>query len=627
MLDISANNLLQEIKSAKDSNKLKLNGVKDMVARYMGPSRAALEGAPVNHEFKYISLGLSWLAYSNPRVKISTTDVDPDGHVRALQVGMNRWIRDTDYRSVMRQSAMDFFFAWSVLLASERPAPELGEMELLGGTRGIAWRPYSKRIPYDLAFLDPLAQSPYDVRYAGHTTSADKDDLLREARDNPKSGWRAEVIRGLSDDTGVYALERDTRLNVPTRREIAYHQMWVRDAHITDDEFARAGIAKKDRHLYHGKLFFISPDTSSEEGAAFIRDPQLYYGPRWGPYTFIGSYLVPDESHYLSPLMPLKANVDALNRLVESANRSDEAYARMVFTNDETVASAIKNGSHDYVYCIDGFENKLAQSYEKGGSTTQQQAAIALRKKEIEEASGLTDAQRGAVGQANSASEAVIADASASARVGAIKQEFLDGHRRHLMTHAWYMWHDDEIAMKLSAQDAAQLGISAVAVGDLQPQPMFWGGGGPKDSFDSADLVIEPMSVAHQSQQQQQQRLNALIEIVNVVGPLVTNPAMAHVNWPLIERAISEAIDLPGMEEVFDLSVAAQIAQSQVLMAYAEQMQAQKSAHLSGDVGGGVLKLGNGSGRPREGGPNPTPQGKRPGRSLGSAAGKRAEGE
>jgi hypothetical protein len=638
-IKVTSSNLTRLISSAEKARDRRLRGVKDMIARYQGPERAgdtSGNDAPENHEFSFSSLMQSRRAYDVPTVRTATALTSSETDARILQVGLNRWIRDTRYRSVMRETSTDYDFAWPVLLTTERPATELAEDK----ERGIAWRPYVKRVPFKTAFWDPLASTREEVRFAGHMEVADREDLIREAEENPDSGWDAKALRDIAADSGVSKLKRETIEDAPSRDELAFYQVWVRDAEITDEEFEAEGIADDSRHLYHGKLYYLPVDGSGVDPAKgdegnfdiFLRKPQLYYGPQWGPYEFNGAFVVPDDPFPLSPLMPNKASVDALNRLVAQANASDENYGRFIASGDDTVGDQIRNARHDFVIVIDGLgqEGKTATTLEKGGSTTQQQSAIALRREQVGRNTGMTEMQQAAVGQSNSASEAVIANSSAEARVAVIDREFIEIHNRALTTVAWYLWHDEDVVFPLSRSDADELGIDAI--GEDGKPATFRGGldhtGKPigRDSFYQLEVVIEITSVQRASEQKLKAQFTGMMEYLTWAA--ATLPTAPWLKADKITDAAADMLDLPKLRSVVNMEALREWSEAQAMALFQQPPQGEQPApKLAGDVGGKVLQMpgANTGGPPREGGPNKPAQGKQPGRSVGTQAGKAAK--
>ncbi len=645
-IEDSDQNLLDEAiacEAARDralGSRAKTSGaVDDMIARFQGPARseadaATLTDAPENFEYKYVSHGLSDISFQHPMVSVTTTDMASELHVRALQVGMNRWIKDVKYRNITRITAPDYFFAWFVLIASVEEDVSGPEFTFVNPSdpdqkvrrRGKGMRPVSRRIPFRRAFTDRYASGPYDHRLAGHVVVVDKEDLLKTAREHPEEGWHADIIEGIGVDSSKDLLAREKNAdNGPSRREIVYRQIWVRDAVITDEEFEEAGIEEADEHLYHGKLYYIC-DSVAGTGARGIRKPQPYRGPRWGPYTFGGTYTVPDKAYMVSPLMPVKCKVDWINRLQASANASDEAYGKIIITNNPELARIIKDGRHDFVFgSEEAFEaNKSAGTFEKGGSTAPQQTALAIAKASLAEESGLTEQRQGETGAANSASEAVIADTASSKRAAVIKNEFLDAHAQHLTTIAWYLWHEEDVAFRLSPEEGQMLGFDAVAMGE---QPVFYGGGAPKDTFDAASITIDPYSTEFTSAATQQRQIGFRIQMYTQLGPLI--PMTPWINWASEMRRIAQLANDPSIADMFNLEVAAQMAQSQALADNAAQEAPQAQPTLTGDSKAkNTLMIqpkptsGQTGAGTHQGAPSKPASSANPGRSFGSSAGK-----
>lgn len=608
-LNLSPENLLRECENAEVWRDKKLHGVDVSLARLVGPDRAertSLSPAPRNVEYEYCSYLEAVLAYDRPVVSFESPLVSSQDEVLALEVAMNRWISDTKVRQVLSEAVPDFCVAWAVLFSSVAPSKHLGEVSFTDGNgatrRGIPNRPYIKRIPFGCAFKDPASISPYSWRFAGHTEIADKDDIIREAEEEGEnSGWYLDVLRALPTDADLRKAGRVKMDGMPPRDEVAMRKVWVADAEIDWDKHK---IAEKDRHLYHGMVFTLGVALNNNDvRGVFLREPEPFFGPRWGPYTWIGAHVVPNDSEFLSPIQPMRTSIDRLNAVNDVAAGAMEKYKKLILVNDlvENLADIIKSGKHDHVFQVPGYEGGAAEVFEVGGVTNQMASHLAMMEGIVDKGLGLSDVQRGAVSGQGSATEVALATESASARISVLERQWNDGVAQALLTNAWFFWHDDEVVQPISIQEALQVagndpeaasrmvkmdknGQPVVLNGKVQfEQQAYRGGTQNPDSFDSLTLEIQPYSVKHMNERDAQARAMWLQNFVVTVGPLP--PVMPWVDWGLVQRLMSKWMRTPELRNIFNLQAAAEMAQSQALARYAAENQAD-GPQTAKDAGG-----------------------------------------
>jgi hypothetical protein len=182
-----------------------------------------------------------------------------------------------------------------------------------------------------------------------------------------------------------------------------------------------------------------------------------------------------------------------------------------------------------------------------------------------------------------------------------LERQWNDGVAQALLTVAWYFWHDDELVQPISIQEALQVagndpeaaarmvkrdaqGNPVVVRGKVEfSQQAYKGGTSDPDSFDSLTLEIQPYSVKHMGEREAQMRAMWLQNFIVTVGPLP--PAMPWVDWGLVEREFAKLMNMPELRNVFNLQVAAEMAQSQALAQYAEQNESD-GPRMGKDAGG-----------------------------------------
>ena len=72
----------------------------------------------------------------------------------------------------------------------------------------------------------------------------------------------------------------------------------------------------------------------SDGDGSYIRKPEPFYGPRWGPYAFFKAYPVPDRQHPLAILPANWGNHQALNRQADANMIANERRKKLALVDD-----------------------------------------------------------------------------------------------------------------------------------------------------------------------------------------------------------------------------------------------------------------------------------------------------
>jgi len=561
MLDVSAGNLMMEVKSSESLRDQHLEAMDEQVRRYHGPhwraGSANQDYYPENHAYEYISLVVPRIVLDNPRVRVSTRRPGSQDEVaEAMRHALNRWVRDTRLSRLLIRIAIDSMFNYGVLLLSQVPRP---------GKRNddLSFWPQAYRIPQRMFFRDYLARHDSECRYMGHKWRRDKDDLLRRAREQPEEGWNAEALREVvtDNDNDTDRASRERGIEGNARGELTAYEVWVPEYELPDSPGRDEG--------FHGTIFTMAAQTKAQakpeslawsddkykapERSAFIRAPRAYYGPRQGPYTTFGIYTVPDSAYPLSPLAAVQGQQDDLNRHVIAASNADERYKRLVFVDntDPKLIQRVKDAGDSYVIPISGLESGKVVQVELGGSTPQQWEMIAQKRDRLDRNSGIFDAQRGSVAGRGTATEVAVADEASASRLGFIKHQFQDAVQKFLQGVAWYLFHDDRVDFPLGPEAAEALGL---------PEPWFKGGmldEGSGATFDDLELEIEPYSMERTSEGLQQKRTMEVAQLLMSIGQAA--PMMPFIDWKQVLEWVGDSHNFPELKDVLDPEVLAQV--------------------------------------------------------------------
>ena len=564
MLKTTPSNLYNEIQAAERFRNKYLEYYDDILKKYAGAAMGSQDGEMLteNHIYEYLSLTIPRLIHDNPRVSVSTRrPVTQNETAKALQHGLNRWVRDTNVRQILMRTAYDILIAYGVVLTTQQP--------MQGHDPGASNRPYFPacyRISPKRFICDPLALSISEARFTGHAWIRDKDDLIKEARGD--SSWNKEVIETLIVD----ALDKDSTgrkddavKDAPSRREVAGYDIWVPEVRLDESPGPEEG--------FNGTIYTIGlgQDGSGKDSGEvdFIRDPRPYYGPPSGPYSFFGTYYVPDKIFPLSPILATMSQVDELNDHVKSAARSATQYKRLILVDSKSkkLMQDVKSQPDNYVVPVEGLDRDRVIPIELGGITNQQVSYIQMARERLDRNSGIHDAMRGNVTGNATATEVSIADESGTVRLAYIKQQFQQSVRNLLQNVGWFLYYDERVMFPLGADAAKDLGME---------EPYYVGGVTEEEtgtSYNDLELEIDAYSMERTSESLRQRRTMEAFQLISNVAQSM--PQMPYVKWGDLLDKLGDAMNMPDLSEMIDEQMMQEMVQQQQ-----EQQQQMMQAEL-----------------------------------------------
>lgn len=523
-LSLEPDRVVAEVMAHTKSRDERLVGALDLIDRYPGPwwkdgpPGPESQFDPENAVFEYMSYAMSQLVWANPRWRSTTRRPRAQQMVaEAMGWGMNRWTVDSDFKTVLEDAAVDYSIAWGVLLVSPQPRPEAYEAE-----DPVLWPQVTRISPWDFGF-DNRAPTWRRARMLWHRYRFDKEDLIKLARKDAKlppeqrQGWILSAIEGLATagHSNWGSKNRGEHEEGPDREEVELVEVYMPGRRLPKQPGPEQG--------FNGTILTLA--MSRGGGAAtYVKEPAPFFGPRWGPYTVLGNYIVPDSPYPLSLLLATAGHIEQSSRLAKAVDAQVEAYKRLILVGaqDQTLASTIKNGKSDHVYMARQIQNidALVRAFEIGGTTPGNVAAEQRSINKRNRAMGMDEVQRGNVTGEGTATEVQLAVEASMGRQGFIKGRFQDGVRRVGKTVAWYLYHMDEIIFPLGEEALQALG--------LEDQEAWFKGGSYEDgtgtTFDDLGLELEPYSMERPSEAFLRQRGEFFTNIIQMA------PALAMLN-------------------------------------------------------------------------------------------------
>jgi hypothetical protein len=548
MLDVTADNLWEEVRLAELFRDSHLDRVKTLIDYYTGSAYRGEAGGDwsENHMYEFLRINTAKVVFDNPRVRVGTRRPASQRQTAVgIQHGLNRLIVEANLRRLLKRVFAAQCFAFDVVQTVVEPQPWMDPRT--GNT--YHW-PMNYQIDRDRFFFDPLCRWFGQARYSGHKFLRDKEDILAEAKADPSKGWMVENIKLLSEDGGVEDVkERQDVIRADIRRkEILGYEIWVPEK--------ETGDASKG---YNGTIYTIAVSAGDIDGndakTAYIREPRPYYGPRWGPYTLYGVYPVPGDPYPLAPFVANHRQMTELNDIVSATNTAIKLYKKIILVSAENpdLQNKVKDTPGHFVVAVKGFQKDQVVELESGGVTSQHVEQLQLALDRMDRNSGISETHRGNVGSRSTATEIAVADESSKGSIAYIQQEFTDATIQLLRSCAWFLYHDDRVKFPLGEEAAGELGMV---------EPWFNGGLTPEDSeyaFDDLELEIEPYSMERMSEALARAQYKEQVELALQAAPII--PAAPFYDWKKLFEKGGDVNNDPYFGEFFDPEIASMVGQ------------------------------------------------------------------
>jgi hypothetical protein len=590
-LDVSVSNLAREIEASERFLESRLKSLDDQIGRMHGPFFKGNEPGdfdPESHEFEIVAQLAPAIVFDNPRVRITTKLPGSQAMVAsALQAAVNRQIIDLDLRQPLLLATIDALMRWGVVMTTLESDGERGYMDAI---QAVPKRPIVKRISPKRFGWDPQAIDRSECRFYWHKWVLDKDTLLKKA--DAEQGWNVDVIESLAPGAGTDKLNRPSGAGETWREEITGYEIWVPEHTLEGSPGPEQG--------FHGTLFTLGfGQGGGQDKGAFLREPRAYYGPPWGPYTLIGIYPVPDEMAPLSPTTAVKGIVDMLNAKVKARHEMELSYKNigLVASKDASMAPVLKKAESGSIEVIN--VDDVSKSYgtlEVGGATDQIAASIVDERARLAKYAGASDAARGTVTGAGTATENAIASEAGEQRIGFVKSQVGVGARQVCRTLAWFDYYTDTIMFPIGMDDAMKMAAAGsqaalqVGQGEIQATPpeLWYQGGEHKPgsgyTFNDLELEIEPYSMERTSEALEQARFLALLDFLTVRLPaLIQQPYIAIEE---VVRLAGDIMNVPNLSKIVDPQIA-KLVQGIALQGLMAPPEAAPQGRVGSDVGAG----------------------------------------
>jgi len=527
MISLEPQDLYNEIKDAESLRKKHLDITKDIIGYMVGRKFRTdhdSDRSPENYFFAYQAFVLPQLVFERPVVKCSTTKMVTDAETAdAIEMALNQWIKETKFKDLLSELALDSLIGFGV---SKVGLELVGDHEgqglpaVFGDFEMTPSKPFAVRIDPSDFIIDAYCKKPSEARLIGHRFERDLEDLKLDSRYDPAA------IEGL-------------RINEPEKPEGSPFQK------VGDRQTNRKTVTLYELYIpEHAKLITLAINgaggADSTGGPAILRTAQ-YYGPKEGPFTTWGLYLVPGQVYPLSPMMALFDQFLELNDHAAAASDEAASYKRvgLVDANDPELAKNLKDAKNGDLIKAKNINGK--QEMEVGGTSEGRLSYIDVLRERLDRLMGFSDAQRGKASGVT-ATEASIADNNSDLRLEHMRQKTRDNAHDLLRKVGWYVFYEETVIQAVSRVDpVTQKPVQGYVMGGVWP-------GQEQQNYVDLAIDIDPYSMVRVDDALLQKRAQDAIVLISQMAPMI--PQMPYVNWTGLLDQWGETMNIKKFSEV-----------------------------------------------------------------------------
>jgi hypothetical protein len=499
--------LMQEVSASEHYRNDHLDTSCTLVKRYVGNwyRKDLRSGAarPENMIFSYVAQALPLIIFDNPQVTVKAIRPVTLGAVaQEMRYALNSWIKSDHVYQEARLSALDMLFSYGVL----------------GVTcvdTGGALRPRIFRIAPEAFLFDRQCNHLRRARFYGHQYR----QSLEELKSDP-----------LVDEDAVSDLQPDDRrefggMKAPLDSGRHYER--------------RDEVTLYDVYLVRERMVCTLAATQYGK-SKFVRRPRAFEGPPDGPYVPFGVYDVPSNPLWVSPLMQLADHDEEINAHLAAAaeEAASEKNLALVDANVPGAKEAIEFAPTGGILTIPGLTRDGVTPLHVGGVTEGRMAYIASRRDTADRTMATSDARRGKP-QGVTATESAIAKQSQDNRTADAQNSFREALKQALHRAAWYMYHDQGVAMPVAWEERGQ-----------PREGLFQGGiyeGQQDTAWEDYQLEFEPHSMRRTDPLFEQEQANVMVQTLAGLLPMMRQ--YPEVDWRFVISTIGEANNMPALAD------------------------------------------------------------------------------
>ena len=527
-LDLSAENLSEEIEAAEVFRRKHTSRIRDIVRRFVGNWHRmdnSTDPTPDNLIAAYIAFMLPELSYTTPSASVGAKrPLTHEAIADAVEMMLQQWVKDSDFGEQHQDWVRDALMGFGVMKIGME-ARQQWDDATSGYSVSADGRliPFACRIPPDQFIMDPRCERWQDARYMGHVYFKDLASLQNDPR------WDKDAVEQMSsmtDDESAYENNADSErpfglARTPNRQRIGLVDVWIRET----NEIITLGRA--------------GPNSTT----AIIMRQAPYHGPARGPYTVLGFYTVPGDPYPISPIQFAMEQFEELQAHLGSSSEAARSFKRFVMVDAaaEDAANAMINAENGSVMKVRGFNVNNHAQLEAGGGNSEQYQYIGSIRDRWDRTMGIGDAQRGqAAGK--TATESQIVQSNVDGRTSYMKGRTVKFTTDVLDGVCWYLFHDPNVVEDVSRTDPVTGQIfEGLYLGGIQK-------GQEGLDWSRFNLTITPESMTVTDNQVVQAHALQLFQLGPQAMQMMMQMPGLNVRW--LVKMLGESMNIPTLPDL-----------------------------------------------------------------------------
>lgn len=481
----------------------------------------------------YINIVSRNLISRNPRVMLSTFDLEQKPAVSAAEAWTNQELVRQDFAGTMQRVVIDGLFSMGIAkccLATPGDAANLG----WGLTAG---QPFLTRVDLDDFVFDYRARDFNEVQFIGHRYRMPKKIALDFEHFNKKARERLETSYQIA-----YNRQGDERIGEIGRDFHGYDEDLYDMVELWEFYLPQERMVKT-----YTEFDLSGPSSSWEGGKPIALREQKWIGPDTGPYNILSFQTIPGNIFPKGPVLDL---VDLHEMANEGYRKLGRQFARLKklttyqrdSTEDGTATNNAKDG--DSVGMMDA---KSVQEIVLGGGD---QGLFLWVKENIDrfmQQGGNLMTMGGLAPQAQTLGQEELLQQQSNGQIAAMQDSATAWVSKCADSMLWYFWHDPRLIMHVPLNDPELPDVHYVRT--VHP----WDHNDPEELHRAGpkpEIKIDPYSMRHTTPQQTVKDLMSIVQGIYIPMAQLFQQQGQTLDLKALLGILAKNINLPDLQTI-----------------------------------------------------------------------------
>lgn len=550
-IDTTAKSMWNELEASGEQVDDRLCNWDDFIQRYEGAYAGKTgrkgEAPPFNPMLETLAITTAQIIAGDPVTiwKPMRSD-DPSIEIRCagLEFSVNEVSRSMGLKQQLRKVFVDRSMYDAFLWLERKRYSSLDR----GPLNAPVARPFFRRVSPRMVRSDPRAQEWDETRWRAVGFVTNPQSVLNAIGEGDK-GWLRGVIEKLEPDI----VDKRDQLIPKFGERVDRNDfiMWV--VWFPEEELSERFTAKEG---FYGTLhFYAQTQLKSTPGQpapmVVIRQPQPFFGSRYGPLHRFGQHYVPDRKETISTMLAVESQTRSRAKVKAAIARAMAMYKHFAIngTGKKQIGDILRKAAHDGIVDVPNFTKEKFADYVTGGIDAQMITQEQYSDESYGRAIGNSSTTAGQPKAGTTATAETIAAGALDARMELDRDMFYDDLKCAMQSLGEMIDSDNQFYIKLPPEVQAQTGIAMTALR---------GGRGEGQSFDDYAMDLCPLSMRAKTEIDMKQAALDEVALFQQIGPSIIQEPFY--DWPAIIRDYARATGNHTLPARFNEVLAGQLA-------------------------------------------------------------------